>query len=138
MAPALSYTRCYKIPAPCYTKCTSCLRFGPTIEEHSTFHSKLKIKVEEYSTLVPKLQNSLITQNYSNPLLAVQTPYLHTCKFGQYNHDIYIPIQSVDSCHDEPFFLSHQMHPATQKLELLDSSGDSRFGVSECIWQLQI
>ena len=81
----LCYAQCYNMPVPCYTKCKRCWRFGPSIEEHSTFHSKLKIKVEEYSTLVPKLQNSLITQNYSNPLLAVQTPYLHTCKFGQYN-----------------------------------------------------
>ena len=135
----LCYAQCYNMPVPCYTKCKRCWRFGPTIEEHSTFHSKLKIKVEEYSTLVPKLQNSLITQNYSNQLLAVQTPYLHTCKFGQYNHlKIDIPIQSVDSHHDEPFFLSRQMHPATQKLELLDASGDSRYRVSECIRQLQI
>ena len=142
----LCYDQSYNMPLPCYTKCKRCWRFGPSIEEHSTFHSKLKIKVEEYSTLVPKLQNSLITQNYSNQLLAVQTPYLHTCKFGQYNHlKIYLyskwivimmsHFSWVARCIRQLKNLSCWMHPVTPGLGSQNASGNSRFRFAGCIHQ---
>ena len=44
--------------------------------------------------------------------------------------------QSVDSRHDQPFFLSRQSDPATLDLESPEWSGDSSFRVARVIWQL--
>ena len=94
----------------------------------STVHTVNRVLISiAHTVLISIVHTVLISIVYTVLIYIVHTVLISIV------HTVLISIQSMGSCHHEPLFLSCWMHPATQKLESPDASGDSSFRVNICI-----